>query len=128
MNLIINPDKNDQAQGVIFFDNDGINTIENKEYIRIDLNYENNVMSVNTTVKDGFKYDYNDNFIGKIELWGESNKQDCNITINTMYLEILQLGPIPMEKDEDNDKFYVDLSENNLELDKILNFEFIFGE
>ena len=128
LNLIINLNEDKKAKGVLFFDNDGINTIENKEYIRIDLNYENNVMSVNTTVKDGFKYDYNDNFIGKIELWGESNKQDCNITINTMYLEILQLGPIPMEKDEYNDKFYVDLSENNLELDKILNFEFIFGE
>ena len=63
LNLIINPDKYDQAQGVIFFDNDGINTIENKEYIRIDLNYDSGILEINTTMKDEFDYEYDDNII-----------------------------------------------------------------
>jgi alpha-glucosidase (family GH31 glycosyl hydrolase) len=126
LNLIINIDEDKKAKGVIFFDNDGINTIENKEYIRIDLNYENNILNVNTTVKDGFKYECKGNVIGIIELWGESNKQGCNITINT----ILQIDPIEIEmfKDEINDKFIYNISDYNLELDKIFNFEFKFDE
>ena len=75
MNLIINPDKDNKAKGLIFFDNDGINTIENKEYIRIDLNYENDQLIINTTKKDGFIYDYQDNILGRIDLLGTNNKQ-----------------------------------------------------
>ena len=126
LNLIINLDEDKKAKGVIFFDNDGINTIENKEYIRIDLNYENNILNVNTTVKDGFKYECQGNIIGVIELWGESNKRGCNITINTN----LQIEPIEIEmiKDEINDKFTSNISDYNFELNKVFNFEFKFDE
>ena len=103
MNLIINPDKDNKAKGLIFFDNDGINTIENKEYIRIDLNYENNQLIINTTKKDGFIYDYQDNILGRIDLLGTNNKQNCNIIINFADGKIKNLT---MDKDVENDKFY----------------------
>ena len=128
LNLIINLDEDNKAKGVIFFDNDEINTIENKEYIRVDLNYENSTLNVTTTVKDEYKYTFKDNFLGVIELWGESNKEECNITINTMILEQLQLGPYEMIKDYENDKFYFNLTIDSLELNKILNIEFTFNE
>ena len=103
MNLIINPDKDNKAKGLIFFDNDGINTIENKEYIRIDLNYENDQLIINTTKKDGFIYDYQDNILGRIDLLGTNNKQNCNIIINFADGKIKNLT---MDKDVENDKFY----------------------
>ena len=102
-NLIINPDGVNKAKGLIFFDNDGINTIENEEYIRIDLNYENNQLTVITTKKEGFNYDYQDNILGRIDLLGTNNKQNCNIKINFSDGKIVNLT---MEKDLENDKFY----------------------
>ena len=126
LNLIININEEHKAQGVIFFDNDGINTIENKNYIRIDLNYENNNLNVNTTAKKDFNYEYNDNHLGVLELWGETNKQECNITINTKEIVRLSLGPYQMVKDDDNDKFYVDLSEDQLKIDDVINIIFKF--
>ena len=102
-NLIINPDGVNKAKGLIFFDNDGINTIENEEYIRIDLNYENNQLTVITTKKEGFNYDYQDNILGRIDLLGTNNKQNCNIIINFADGKIKNLT---MDKDVENDKFY----------------------
>ena len=127
INLIINLDENNKANGTIFFDNDEINTIENKEYIRFDLTYENNILSINSTSKDNFVYKFNDIFLGIIELWGDSNKQECNITINTKIIEQLRKGPYPMEKDFENNKFYFNLTIDELKLNEILNIEFIFN-
>ena len=126
LNLIINIDEEHKAKGVLFFDNDGINTIENKDYMRVDLNYENNNLDVNTTAKEGFNYDYKDNYMGILEIWGESTKQECNITINTKRIEQLSLGPYVMIKDNDNDKFYFDLSIDKLKIDEVLNIIFNF--
>ena len=127
INLIINLDENNKANGTIFFDNDEINTIENKEYIRFDLTYENNILSINSTSKDNFVYKFNDIVLGIIELWGDSNKQECNITINTKIIEQLRKGPYPMEKDFENNKFYFNLTIDELKLNEILNIEFIFN-
>ena len=126
LNLIINVE-NGKASGVIIFDNDGINTIENKDYIRIDLNYENNVLNVNTIKKDGLKYDYNDNILGILEIWGENVNKDCKITINTKISGKETLGPYNMEKDKDNEKFYYDLSLVQIQLDEINNVKFDFS-
>ena len=127
INLIINLDENNKANGTIFFDNDEINTIENKEYIRFDLTYENNILSINSTSKDNFVYKFNDIVLGIIELWGENNKQECNITINTKIIEQLRKGPYPMEKDFENNKFYFNLTIDELKLNEIHNIEFIFN-
>jgi alpha-glucosidase (family GH31 glycosyl hydrolase) len=116
MNLIINPDKYDQAQGVIFFDNDGINTIENKEYIRIDLNYDSGILEINTTMKDEFDYEYDDNIIEKIELFGTNGYDNCTIEIQFKNESIYK---DEMAKDFENDKFYLYLKD--FEYDFIIN-------
>ena len=126
LNLIINVE-NSKASGVIIFDNDGINTIENKDYIRVDLNYGNNVLNVNTIKKDGIKYDYKDNILGILEIWGEDVNKDCKITINTKISGQETLGPYNMEKDKDNEKFYYDLSLVQVKLDEINNVKFDFS-
>ena len=63
-----------------------------------------------------------------LELWGESNKQECNITIYTKNLIQLEIGPYGMVKDKVNDKFYFEMTEDveDLKLDEILNIKFDF--
>ena len=125
INLIINPDKENKANGVIFFDNDGINTIEKGEYIRIDLNYNNGTLDIKTFKKNEFKYDYYDNIIDKIELFGTNNNENCDIEI---YFKNSQIYKVNMEKDSDNDKFYVHLNdiEQNFIINEINKIEFSF--
>ena len=125
LNLIINPDRDNKAQGVIFFDNDGINTIENKDYLRIDLNYDNGTLNVNIFKKEEFSYDYKDNYINKIELFGTNNNENCNIEI--LFKNETRFNNI-MKKDKVNDKFYIYLEsfENEFLLNEInkINFDF----
>ena len=125
LNLIINPDRDNKAQGVIFFDNDGINTIENKDYLRIDLNYDNGTLNVNIFKKEEFSYDYRDNYVNKIELFGTNNNENCNIEI--LFKNETRFNNI-MKKDKVNDKFYIYLEsfENEFLLNEInkINFDF----
>ena len=125
LNLIINPDRDNKAQGVIFFDNDGINTIENKDYLRIDLNYDNGTLNVKILKKEEFIYDYRDNYINKIELFGTNNNENCNIEI--LFKNETRFNNI-MKKDKVNDKFYIYLEsfENEFLLNEInkINFDF----
>ena len=125
INLIINPDKENKASGVIFFDNDGINTIEKGEYIRIDLNYNNGTLDIKTLKKNEFKYDYYDNIIDKIELFGTNNNENCDIEI---YFKNSEIYKVNMEKDSENDKFYIHLNdiEQNFIINEINKIGFIF--
>ena len=123
LNLIINPDEEKRAKGVIFFDNDGIDTIENEEYIRVDLNYDNGILTVNNTMKEEFKYEYNDNILGMIELFGTDNNEESNITI---ILKNSSVYNYFMFKDFENDKFYIKLNES-LIINEINKIEFIFA-
>ena len=123
LNLIINPDEEKRAKGVIFFDNDGIDTIENEEYIRVDLNYDNGILTVNNTMKEEFKYEYNDNILGMIELFGTDNNEESNITI---ILKNSSVYNYFMSKDFENDKFYIKLKES-LIINEINKIEFTFA-
>ena len=67
LNLIVNIDNFKKSKGVLFFDNDEANTIQNKEYIRVDLNYNEKKLSVNTNMNNMENYYYNDHIIGTIE-------------------------------------------------------------
>ena len=67
LNLIVNIDNFKKSKGVLFFDNDEANTIQNKEYIRVDLNYNEKKLSVNTNTNNMENYYYNDHIIGTIE-------------------------------------------------------------
>lgn len=122
MNLSINPDKDNKAKGLIFFDNDGIDTIENNDYIRIDLNYENGKLDVITKMKDDFNYEYKDNILGRIELYGTNNKEKCNIQITFSDGTVVNKS---MEKEAENDKFYIDFSqEEKYAINNINNIQF----
>ena len=123
MNLIINPDKDKKAKGIIFFDNDGINTIENNDYIRIDLNYQDGQLNITTKMKEDFNYEYKDNIIGKIELLGTNNNQNCDIKIKFKNNNVVDTT---MVLDSTNDKFYVDFKEQEYAINDIINIEFTF--
>jgi maltase-glucoamylase len=123
MNLSINPDKDNKAKGLIFFDNDGKETIENNDYIRIDLSYDNGNLDVNTTMKDGFVYKYKDNVLGRIELFGTNNKENCNIEITFNDETIINKT---MQKDVQNDKFYIEFDQKEeFAINNINNIKFV---
>ena len=69
MNLIININNLKESKGVIFFDNDEINTIKKMKYIRVDLTYRDKVLSINTNKNNLEKYNFDDHILGTIEFW-----------------------------------------------------------
>ena len=93
LNIIINIDNKNESKGSIFFDNDGINTIKSKEFIRVDLFYSNKQLDIFTNRNNLEKYNYNDNILGKIEMWradevfGENivKKKDKKFKMNIIY-------------------------------------------
>ena len=69
INLIVNIDNYNNSKGEIFYDNDGIDTIKNNTYFRVDMYYNDNKLSFTTFKNNLEKYDYNDHILGKIEFW-----------------------------------------------------------
>ena len=69
LNLIINPDNLLKSKGVLFFDNDELDTVENKKYFRVDMSFENKKMIFKLNKNNLEKYNYRDNIIEKIEIW-----------------------------------------------------------
>ena len=67
LNLIVNIDNFGKSKGVIFFDDDEINTIKNKEYIRVDLFYNEKKINIHTNKNNLKDYNYNDHILGTIE-------------------------------------------------------------
>jgi alpha-glucosidase (family GH31 glycosyl hydrolase) len=72
INLIINIDPNGTSKGVIFFDNDGKDTVNNALYHKVDIFYSEKKMTFTTTKYNMTKYDYNDHILGVIEFWRAS--------------------------------------------------------
>ena len=119
MNLIINPDKDKKAKGLIFFDNDEVDTIEKSLYMRIDLNYDNGQLDVKTTGNESYYDDaFQDVILNRIDLFGTNDKESCILNI-TYYNNDPII--ITMEKDSVNDKFYYEFSP----LEKMLIYRFI---
>ena len=126
LNLIINPDKDNKAKGVIFFDeSDGVDTIANNDYMRIDLSYDNGELIVNSTHREIYYTDPDmDMIIERIDLFGTNNKDTCklNYTFNNNDPSINN-----MEKDVENDKFYYVFPENStMFINRFINFKFGF--
>ena len=69
LNLIINPNENKESKGVLFFDNDEINTIEKNIYYRIDMYFKDNKLVIKCNKNNIDKYNYNDHILGIIEFW-----------------------------------------------------------
>ena len=94
LNLMVNVDHMKQSKGVIFFDNDGIDTIKNEEFIRIDLTFSENVLHIITNKNKLKKYKFKDHILGNIEFLRineilEINKEQTDVlrkfTINIVY-------------------------------------------
>ena len=69
LNLIINPDEKGNSKGVLFFDNDDIDVIKNRNYIRIELEFKNRILKINTSNENNIDYEYNNIKVNKIEIW-----------------------------------------------------------
>ena len=67
INLIINPDHEDNSKGVIIYDNEETNDVTN--YIRVDLEFKNKILKIKTTITDSPDYNYKDHILNKIEIW-----------------------------------------------------------
>ena len=84
MNLIINLNSNGEGKGEFFYDNDDVDTIEKKNYWRINLSYSNKILSINTNKNNLNKYLYKDNILGKIVILNIENPNLKNITAKTI--------------------------------------------
>ena len=121
LNIMINPDENEKAKGLIFFDNDKVDVIEQKNYTRIDLDYNKGTLNMKTTKNESFIYEFDDNKIGLIEILGNERYTSCKITINTQETEIKDF---PMDHDEENDKFIFKNNYTDISIDDIDNIRF----
>jgi len=89
LNLIINPDEKGISKGVLFFDNDDIDVIKNKKYIRVELEFKNEILKINANNENNINYKYNNIIVNKIEIWrinellniDEIKKDNINIKI-----------------------------------------------
>ena len=68
INLIINPDSYGYSKGIIFFDNDDIDTLENNTFIRVNLEFKEKILKIKVQFND-MKYIYKDDILNSIEIW-----------------------------------------------------------
>ena len=126
LNLIVNIDNFKKSKGVLFFDNDEANTIQNKEYIRVDLNYNEKKLSVNTNTNNIENYYYNDHIIGTIEFLrineilelNEAKGKDIIIKLIIVYKEYKNKKK-EIKKgiyDKEKNKVIFEISKNNEEI------------
>ena len=123
MNLLINPDENNKAKGLIIIDNDEVNTIENNEFMRFDLDYDNGKLNVKMTKGEKFTYFFTDNEIALIEIIGGKKYTSCKITVNIPGKDSITKSMI---YEAENDKFTADF-ERSIKIDEIDNVEFNFN-
>ena len=135
LDLIININNNKQSTGEIFFDNDEKDTIKEKKYYRVYLNFLDNKLEILTDKNNLTKYNYNDHILGTIELWNINNileiKKEENknkkYTFEINYLPNLNINKENIEGnlDIENNKIVFDFSKNNknislFDIEKIL--------
>ena len=110
LNLIINPDNEGYSKGVIFFDNDGNDIIQYKDFYKADLEFKNKILNIKTNNINIINYKYKDNILNKIEIWRiselykneEIKKGNFNIIIklNNINEEINVKGVISKPNDK----------------------------
>ena len=97
LNLIININNLKESKGVVLFDNDGVDTIKKKEYIRVDLVFSEKKLNIYTNKNNLVKYDFNDHILGKIEIFrideifkiNKENEKDITFKLNIVYKDNL---------------------------------------
>ena len=133
MDLIINIDKNKQGKGVLFFDNDDKDTIKDKTYIRVDLNFSNDKLEIITNKNNLAKYNFDDHKLGYIELWNanriyKENKGKYNLELK--FKNEFNKDKLIMEGNyfEENNKIIYEISKNSndISLFDVENINFNF--
>ena len=135
LDLIININSSKQSTGEIFFDNDEKDTIKEKKYYRVDLNFLDNKLEIHTDKNNLTNYNYNDHILGNIELWNINNilditkeeNKDKKFTFEINYLPDLNINKEIIEGnlDIENNKIVFDFSKINkiislFDIEKIL--------
>ena len=137
INLIININDVKQSKGIIFFDNDEVNTIKNQEYYRVDLFFISKRLIIKTNKNKLKQYKYNDHILGKIELWRvseifemdkEENK-DKKFSINIDYNNDLEEKESSIEGiyDKENNKVIFEISQKRKNISLFDIDEIIFN-
>ena len=133
INLIVNIDCYNRSKGELFFDNDEADTIENNNYIRVDMNFEGKKMVISTYENNLKKYNYKDHILGKIEFWRaktisksiDINKKICiKITFNKKANHSEEIEGI---YDQENDKIIFEISKDGKEISLFDINEIIFN-
>ena len=135
LNLIININSYKESKGVIFFDNDGINTIKNKEFIRVELYYKDKQLNVYINKNNLEKYNYDDHILGKIEIWradeiyGKKIKKNTKISLSIFYWSKLKKEEDSIEGsyDNQNNKVIFNLSKGKKKISLFDINEIIFN-
>jgi alpha-glucosidase (family GH31 glycosyl hydrolase) len=123
LNLIINPNDKKESKGVLFFDNDDINTIEKNIYFRINMFFRDKKLAIKCDKNNIDKYNYNDHILEKIEFWRANEifeLKDNNEVINIDSININIYYNDKSKKEENingfyergNNKIIFDLSKN----------------
>ena len=115
LNLIKNPDHLGNSKGTIFFDNDDIDTIEQKKYIRVELEFKNKSLKIKSKLNNT-KYIYRDDILHSIEIWRVNeifkddyiNKGNIDLKIKAKDNNLLITG----EVDKKNNKIKIIFKDN----------------
>ena len=126
LDLIINLDCYKESKGIIFFDNDDRDTIKDKTYYRVELEFENDKLSINTIKNNLSKYNNADHILGNIELWNVNyifNSKKEEVKDKKYKIEIIYKTEMEKEKDiiegiydKENEKIIVNIGKKQKDI------------
>ena len=125
IDLIINVDCYNQSQGVIFYDNDEIDTISEKRFYRVDMNFTNNKLNIVTTKNNLLRYKNKDKFLGSVEIWnagkvyeniGKDKNKKYRMEINFKKDAEKDKEIIEGKYDSENDKVVYEINEKKWDI------------
>ena len=113
IDIMINPNEFDEANGVVVYDNDEMDTIKEKKYIRIEFEFQRNLILVVMKEMNNMKedeYKYKDLFIRKITVLRYSQIKTKITQLKVKFVsekEGLIEGKVRLN--EDNDSIEIDM-------------------
>ena len=129
ISLIINVDNIMRAKGILFFDNDEVDTVSKKKYFRVEMEFNNKKLMFKMENNALKNYNYKDHYLDKIEIWRvnevfESNIE--NVKMNLIYKNNKQQNMVHSLQpiiDNDNNKIVFEFSKENDEMVSIFNIK-----
>jgi alpha-glucosidase (family GH31 glycosyl hydrolase) len=122
--IIINPDENYCAQGEVIFDDDDVYTLQNKNYLKVKMNF--NYTTINFIIENNFnqEYPFNDDKISNIKFFRMSylNKnKNYMIRIDTYNRKIYHV----LLKNKGNDIYETNISKYYLRFQDISSIKLL---